>query len=60
MEGLDGVSMEVSMGCNNEFCDSCDLQKRTGGCSGECVEILAAEVQRLRDKLEAEFEERTK
>jgi hypothetical protein len=47
MEGLDGVSLEIPIRCHkNDGCNGCPLKDVA------CQENLAAEVQRLRDKLE--------
>ena len=50
MEGLDGVSMEVPLKCGELNCIDCPLKEREGFTARSCVEYLAAEVQRLRDK----------
>jgi hypothetical protein len=50
MEGLDGVSMEIPMKCGDADCFECPM-KEIDGASTDCVESIAAEVQRLRDKL---------
>jgi len=50
---LEDVSMEIPMKCISGDCGFCDLNERRGNTPHDCVERLAAEIQRLRDEREA-------
>lgn len=49
---LEGVSMEIPIKCTVEDCTNCPLQKEEGETQLDCIELLAAEVQRLRTERE--------
>jgi len=48
-ETLEGISMEIPMNCSRAKCSECPIRNLAGQSVG-CIDLLAKEVQRLRDE----------